>query len=519
MQHLLTVWNALTPGRRLVVAGASVAVFAAVLLLARMAASPGLSLLYAGLDPAAAGEVVAALEQRGIVHEVRGGAIYVDSGARDSLRMSLAAEGLPANGIAGYEILDGLSGFGTTSQMFDAAYWRAKEGELARTIVAAPQIRSARVHIANPVSRAFGRDAVPSASVTVTTAAGGLGREQAEAFRHLVASAVTGLAPGNVSIIDSDGGLILSEKDGPGGAARSDIRAAALKANVERLLEARVGRGNAVVEVSIDTVTDRETVVERRFDPESRVAISTETVETAGNEQNTGASNVTVASNLPAGDADSRREASRQNSETRERVNYEVSETQREVVRGPGTVRRLGVAVLVDGIRETAPDGTESWTPRSDEELAALEELVKSAVGFDANRGDVVTLKTMAFTAPAALGTAAAPGLIAALGLDVMSILQIAIVSLVALALGLFVVRPILSSEPPPALAELAPPAPDEAISLSAPADGTAAGPAAGETPLIEDDPVARLRNLIESRQEDTAEVLRNWIASPEENA
>ncbi|MBU2359152.1 MAG: flagellar M-ring protein FliF, partial [Alphaproteobacteria bacterium] len=104
--------------------------FLAVLLVARSASQRDLTLLFGGLDPAAAGEVITALDQRGAIYEVRGGAIYVESNQRDLLRMSLAGEGLPAIGAQGYELLDGLSGFGTTSQMFDATYWRAREGEL-----------------------------------------------------------------------------------------------------------------------------------------------------------------------------------------------------------------------------------------------------------------------------------------------------------------------------------------------------------------------------------------------------
>ena len=144
MQQLLSVWTTLDPRRRIIVVLATVAMFATVLALSRMATAPGMSLLYAGLESSAAGEVVATLEQRGVSYEVRGGTIFVDSSRRDELRMTLASEGLPTNNSAGYELLDSLSGFGTTSQMFDAAYWRAKEGELARTIISSPHIRGAR---------------------------------------------------------------------------------------------------------------------------------------------------------------------------------------------------------------------------------------------------------------------------------------------------------------------------------------------------------------------------------------
>ncbi|MEL7117674.1 MAG: flagellar M-ring protein FliF, partial [Pseudomonadota bacterium] len=222
-----------------------------------------MALLYSGLDPAAAGEVVAALEQQGVAYDVRTGAILVDSAQRDSLRMTLAAEGLPASNGQGYELLDSLTGFGTTSQMFDAAYWRAKEGELARTITASAQVSAARVHISNQSSNPFQRGLEPSASVTVSAAAGNVSPAQAKAFRYLISSAVAGLTPENVSVIDARNGVVVSGDDTQMASGGND-RADSLKQSIQRLLEARVGPGNAVVEVAVETVTEREALFERR---------------------------------------------------------------------------------------------------------------------------------------------------------------------------------------------------------------------------------------------------------------
>ena len=157
VQQVLSFWSMLDLRRRVVVVVATLAMFAAILALARIAASPSMALLYAGLEPAPAGDVVRSLDQRGIPYEVRGDSIWVPGDQRDQLRMALAADGLPASGGAGYELLDQLSGFGTTSQMFDAAYLRAKEGELARTISTSPFVRTARVHLAVPASQPFRR--------------------------------------------------------------------------------------------------------------------------------------------------------------------------------------------------------------------------------------------------------------------------------------------------------------------------------------------------------------------------
>ncbi len=273
MQNLISIWKALDAKRRAIVAGATVAVFVAILAIAQFAGKPGMALLYAGLQGAAAGDVVAALEQEGVAFEVRGDSIYVDSTRRDSLRMVLAAQGLPANSGTGYELLDGLSGFGTTSQMFDAAYWRAKEGELARTILANPQIRTARVHIAQAPSKPFQSDQKAKASVSVTTAGGGLTADQARALRHLVAAAVPGMVVADVAVIDAVAGLLPGEEDGQRPTAAGEARAAELRRNVERLIEARVGPGNAVVEVAVEVETDREAITERTFDPQGRVVV------------------------------------------------------------------------------------------------------------------------------------------------------------------------------------------------------------------------------------------------------
>ena len=528
MQQIVSVWNALSPGRRILVAGATLAMFLAVLGLARLAATPGMALLYAGLENGPAGEVVRALEARGVPYEVRGGSIFVAASQRDELRLTLASEGLPANSTKGYELLDSLSGFGTTSQMFDAAYWRAKEGELARTILSSPEIASARVHIANTSSDPFRRDARPTASVAVAAASGMIGTDQARALSHLVASAVPGLAPEDVAVIDALGGLVSSDDAPAGHPGAAPDRAAKLRERVQRLVEARVGRGNAVVEVAIETETDSETIRERRIDPDSRVAISSDTEERTTSAEEAGGGGVTVASNLPDGDAAEGEQSSRRDSETRERVNYEVSETEREVLRAPGAIRRLSVAVLVNGTTARDGSGAEVFEPRPDEELTALRDLVAAAVGFDEARGDRITLRSMPFEPVDAAGTPGTLSWADRLGIDAMRALQIAVLAVVALVLGLFVVRPVLAGARGGAQALPAPSSGDAGSASSMAAlDGDVAGggdfelPELPELPALaatddaagEGDPVARLRDLIGQRREEAVEVLHSWLA------
>ncbi|MDT0681674.1 flagellar basal-body MS-ring/collar protein FliF [Roseicyclus sp. F158] len=537
MNNLLSVWSALDTRKKIIAGAAAAAMFAAVLMLSNLATKPGMALLYAGLEGAAAGDVISALDQRSVPYEVRGNAIWVPSTERDSLRMSLAGEGLPASGGAGYELLDGLSGFGTTAQMFDAAYWRAKEGELARTMVASPQIRAARVHIATGDSRPFERDADASASVSVTPAGGSVSAETARALRSLVASAVPSLSPDDVTVIDAATGAVVDGTDAAGaqsGASRADE----MERSIERLLEAYVGPGGAIVEISLDTETESEQIVERRIDPDERVAISTET-ESRNSSSSGSEGDVTVASNLPDGDASAAGERRSTDNESRERVNFEISETTREILRAPGTIRRQTVAVLVNGRVETAAGGEETIVPRSDEELSELRELVESAVGYDEARGDRITVKSLAFMPGADLGTAAPVGWSQRFAIDAMALMQLVVLSLVALALGLFVVRPILAGNrgvaalpSPPETAkeesspetarEARPIAPELPSAADAPGDasfelsspGSSAAPAPALPPA---DPVDRLRSLMSERREETMKVLQSWMDDKED--
>ena len=544
MQQIVNIWSAMDIRRRVIVVVATLVMFGSVLSLTRMASEPSLTLLYSGLENGAAGEVVSALEQRGVVYDVRGGSIFVEAARRDELRMTLASEGLPTNSSKGYELLDGLSGFGTTSQMFDAAYWRAKEGELARTIISHPAISVARVHIASTGANPFQRDTRPSASISITTTGGGITPKHARALKFLVAAAVSGLTPEDVSVIDASGGLIGAAEEAPENT--SEDRADALRQRVQRLLEARVGPGNAVVEVSVDTVTKTESIRQRQIDPESRVAISVDTEERSNSASDQGGGDVTVASNLPDGDAAGGDSSSSQTSESRERVNYEISETEREITHVPGAIKRLTVAVLVNGSKSVDEAGADVFQPRSDEELGALRELVSSAVGYDESRGDVITLKTMEFEAISPAGTLAEPSMLASLGLDLMSLIQAAVLGIVAIVLGLFVVRPLLSKPQSSEAPQLAAPGTEAAAADSVGDVAAISGEIADDNfdganmPVISDpsvdnmaddqflpalaasgheDPVERLRGLIGERQEETVEILRNWLEGEEENA
>lgn len=535
LQKIIDVWVGLDARKRFILVLACLATSLLIFAMSRMATSPNMTLLYAGLESSAAGDVVRAIEQRGTPYEVRGGSIYVPSYQRDEIRLTLASEGLPMTGGRGYELLDTLNGFGTTSQMFDAAYWRAKEGELARTIVASAFVSQARVHIANNGSNPFQRNVAPTASVSVVPSGVPITSAQANALRYLVASAVSNLAVEDVSVIDANG-VLIGPNDSSAGPSNAEEKAKQLRERVLNLVEARVGTGNAVVEVSVDTITETESIRERRFDPEGRVAISTETEERSDSSQNQGSGDVTVASNLPDGEGSAGEGSSAQANETRERVNYEVSETEHEILRSPGAIKRLTVAVLVNGLSESNESGELVFQERSDGELSALRELVASAVGFQEERGDVITIKSMELPIVEPLGTSAGTSLLQELNIDLFSIIQMAILGLVATVLGIFVIRPLLSNpstgsnETVPALPVFEEGSNEDGIAAldgdidngdanafpSFSMDSNSSAEDLGlpdfSLPSGSQDPVDRLRSLIGERQEETVEILRSWL-------
>ncbi len=233
---------------------------------------------------------------------------------------------------------------------------------------------------------------------------------------------------------------------------------------------------------------------------------------------------MTVASNLPDGDAAGGDGSSNnENSESRSLTNYEVNETQRQLTRIPGDVRRLTVAVLVNDVTTIDADGVEVISPRTQAELDALQALVASAVGFNADRGDEITIRSMQFEPLALLGSTASVA--SRPPLNMMRLIQIGVLAVVALILGLFVVRPILAPSGPPALANpasgqtlIGQAAQPIAINDQARADGAIALPAIAKPTAEDPDPVARLRQMISNREGETIQILQDWMEQPEES-
>jgi flagellar M-ring protein FliF len=500
---------------------------------------PSMALLYGGLEPAVAGEIVRHLDELRVAHEVRGDAVLVAASERDRVRMALAEKGLPRRGQAGYELLDQLGRFGTTTDMFNAAYWRAKEGELARTITWLSNVEDARVHLVPLAREPFSRTTVePSASITVTTAdRAPLSRRQAQAIRHLVALGVKGLRPERITVIDAGAGIVLGPEHESGIAAAQGFQAEReqrLQAEIEEMLAAHVGHGSVRVRVAVELNHEAETVTERVFDPETQVAIhrdATEIEESSSEAESADA--VSVAGNLPgvepaAGAAES---ASRARTESREVTNFEVSEVRRERQRPAGSIRRISVAVLLGGVHAPAADGSATWRPQSVEEITAIRNLVESAIGFDAERGDKVTVESLPLQAAA--GTAAseaAPGFLPLLLGQLHYLVQaLALVAVAFLAIW-FVARPLLSAPPASARASGQPAlaAPDAPASLEAPkgasqAPAQLAGPRQGSGHMVasvsedgtpHERAVVALIDAVDRHPEEALGTLRHWLKS-----
>jgi len=455
-----------------------------------------MALLYSGLDAEHTGEIIEDLEKRGTSYEIRGDAIFVAQDQRDAVRFALARDGLPRQSVKGYELLDDVNGFSVTSEMYNAAYWRAKEGELTRTILSIPGVKEARVHIGASLRSGFARtEPAQTASVTLATAYDLTGN-QAEAIQYLVALAVSGLKPDEVAVIDIKKGILA----GPGTnnaeqpAAQAGTQEGALEDKILRLLEARVGTGNARVSVSVDVSHERQKTSAVMYDPDSRVVRNRTTGDTS--EQSGGSTNaVTAASNLPqpvgASGGGSTNSTTRNSSET---VSYEINETRTETERLPGEVQRISIAVLLNqavlGIDPAAADAQE----KTEQMVNDMRQLVTSAAGLDTSRGDNLTVELMPFQTPAAEEMVAAPSLVSKLMERYMwSGIKILVLGLVVIVLALGVVRPLLKQVPPPKV-EAGMPGSDAFA-----ADGTV-------------DPFVSLKDYTSERQDEAAAILQEWL-------
>jgi flagellar M-ring protein FliF len=501
-----------------------------------------------GVDDAA--KVLAELDAAKIPYELRGDGsmIYVPQSKVLRVRMSLAEKGLPAGGTVGYEIFDNADALGTTSFVQNINHLRALEGELARTIRSIDGIEAARVHLVLPERELFSRDKrEPSASIVMKLSRGTLATQQVKAIQYLVSSAVDGLTPNRVSIVDERGTLLAS---GAGDDSQSMLTSTVderrtnyenrLRTHLENILQRVVGPEKARVEVAAEMDYNRVTQTSDLFDPTSQVARSTQTIEdTSTSTDGVRNEGVTVGNNLPNANlgSDNAETGSRQAANRlEETINYEISRTTKTEVMEPGRVKRLSVAVLVDGAYTRGEDGTMIYTPRSEEELSKLQALVRSAIGYNEERGDQVEVVNLQFapTEEADFGTAEAPaeenGLNLA-SLDLTRIAELAVIGVLLLIGLFFLVRPFLARIAPGlaggAAAGTALPGATPALAIGSPeGDDAVAGALPSPDTLNEEmlidiaqvagkvkqSSVRKIGELVTNHPDESISILRSWL-------
>lgn len=416
------------------------------------------ALLFADVDMREAGQITQRLETADIPYELRGDgtSIFVARSRVLEARMMLSADGLPSRGSIGYEIFDQPDALGQTQFQQNINRLRALEGELARTIASIDGISSARVHLVLPEREMFQRDAEqPSASIVLQLRRDALTPQQVRAIRNLVASATPGLQSNRVTILDETGRLLAAATaeggmDAEGVDARQATVEERIRQTVTDIVEGVVGQGNARVQVTAELDLSRVSETSERYDPEGRVVRSTSSSEDTGSSTDgRSAQGATAGANVPdgAGANGGQSGASDNNESSTETVNYEISRTTTTRVTEGGQLKRLSVAVAVDGATTPGADGAEpTYTPRSEEEMQRITALVRSAVGFNQERGDVVEVVNVQFArqAPAGGVEEQAPGMFDFGSMDVMRIVEIVAALIAALAFVFFVLRPLV---------------------------------------------------------------------------
>jgi flagellar M-ring protein FliF len=410
------------------------------------------ALLYSNLDLKEAGQITQNLDQAGVKYEVKGdgSTILVDRDKVASTRLMLSGKGLPTSGSVGYEIFDNSSALGQTDFVQQLNRQRALEGELSRTISSLDGITSTRVHLVLPKRQLFEQEAEqPSAAVTIGVGGREPGPDNVRAIQNLVSGAVPGLKPDRVTVVDQHA-KTLSGGD-TGMAAEADGRKSEIEQRIAKqvkgLVEGIVGAGKARVNVSADVDMAHVTQQKEEYNPDGQV-VRSETTTDENSKEAGGSNGVTSASaNIPPGAAAGSDGSGSSSGHQESTTNYEISKTVTTQVTEPGQIKKISVAVAVDG--STAAPGKNgkpgAYTPRPAAEMAAIEQLVKAAVGYDQTRGDNVQVVNVRFpTADDGEGVASANPLMGFDKNDIMRGAEIAVMGVVAILMMLFIVRPLI---------------------------------------------------------------------------
>jgi flagellar M-ring protein FliF len=413
--QLQNLFKSISIGKRIALLILAVGFVAGFVFLMNWAGNPEFHPLYTNLDANDAGTILNRLKEQKIPYRLsaNGSTILIPQEKIYEIRMELASEGLPHGGSIGFELFDNTK-LGMTEFAQNVNYQRALQGELVRTINGFEEVDSCRVHIVMPEKSLFLKDEEPaSASVVLKLRHGKwLTQQQVQGIVHLVSSSVSRMGPDNVTVVDSNGRLLTGSSD-PSGIATLSADQLDYQAQVERKLENRVltmlekalGANRAIVRVSCALNFKQHEMTEERFLPENQVVRSEQLFnETARDADPIPQGIPGIQSNLPESSPAQNQTTEGENTtfaKQESTVNYEIGKLTSRTLDPVGGIERVSVAVMVDGTYRSDPikNRQPEWTyvPRSAEELTKIENLVKSAVNFVADRGDKVEVVNIPF--------------------------------------------------------------------------------------------------------------------------
>jgi len=430
--QLKALFKNLSPAKRFTLISLVGGTIIGFIFLMNWAGSPDFQVLYSNLGPEDAGAIVAKLKEKRIPYKIssNGSSILAPSEQIYDLRLELATNSLPRGSGVGFEIFDNAK-LGMTEFVQNVNYQRALQGELSRTIDKIDGIESSRIHIVMPSKSLFIEEETPTTASVILKLRSGrwLSKDQVQAIVHLVSSSISGLNPENITIVDNYGKMLSGTKDKSGtGQISSDQLALqekmekGLESRIQTMLETALGAGKAIARVSCSLDFTREEKTEELYQPDNK-AIRSEQLfsERSGGKEATTSGVPGILSNtqakqsvqenksLAAGQSPDTAQAQKNETSIEGQsfvkqdrtVNYEISKVISHIVTPFARLKSMSVAVIVDGIHKSVvgKDKKTEWKyfPRTDDEMAKLEKIVKRAINFDAKRGDSVEVVNLPF--------------------------------------------------------------------------------------------------------------------------
>jgi flagellar M-ring protein FliF len=356
---------------------------------------PQMSVLFRDVDDRDLGKIIDKLKEKKVQYELdeKNHAVLVREEALHETRIALASEGIPEKSTVGYELFDN-NALGMSDFMQKLNYRRGLEGELARTIQSIDEVSKARVHIVIPEKQLFEKDQKPAtASVVINLKSGRrVSKSNVEGVQHLVASSVEGMQVDAVTIIDQRGQLLSEKPRDNSTMAGMSATQYELKQKVDDYLGAKaqsmlaqvLGPDNTSIRVDAELDFTQRTKEIQDYDPERQVVLS--------EESNKEASRSSDSLNYPT--------VASQNDRDRKITNYAITKSIEKITNGSGAIKRLSVAATINGIYKVVDNNGEQkyeYSPRSEQEMEQLRQLIRNAVGFDPSRNDQVTVVNIPF--------------------------------------------------------------------------------------------------------------------------